>query len=220
MREDPRERHTTRWWSGIVLCLSILVGGAELPSGEGVLGGVVAGAGGIGFSGRLVESIMAHADNLVSGVAVARHNVAVSYPNAGSNIDTEVQLHSATDVLRYLPRALQIGLFAPFPEMWSGLGVSPGADHMRLLAGIEMALAYLLLPGVALVFMRRELYGQSAVALIQAVIPIIVLALVVCNVGTLYRMRYGYWQILIGLGVIGWGMGLQRWSGKYSKIAG
>ena len=37
------------------------------------------------------------------------------------------------------------------------------------------------------------------------VLPIILLlAITIPNIGTLYRMRYGYLQILVGLGLIGW----------------
>ncbi|EKD98024.1 MAG: hypothetical protein ACD_23C00617G0001 [uncultured bacterium] len=222
-----REGHTVRWWLGIVLCLMSIVFFAKLQSGVNVLEVATPevatpevatpGVEGIGLVGRLAESVMAQSNNFVSGVVGARHGFATLYLHAGSNIDTGVQFDSFADMLRYVPRALQIGLFAPFPEMWGGAGVSPGADRMRLLAGFEMALAYLLLPGIVLVFMRREHSGTSAIILSQALVPIILLALVVCNVGTLYRMRYCYWQILIGLGVIGWGIGFQRWNARGRK---
>lgn len=165
------------------------------------------------------EWVPAVADNILSGFVESHRGFTEGYPHAGSNIDTEVQFHSVADVVRYIPCALQFALFAPFPTMWGETGASPGATQMRLLAGIEMAFAYLVLPGAMLVFIRRERYGPAAVALIQAVVPMIVLALIVSNVGTLYRMRYGYWQILMGLGIIGWGMWLQHWNTKYRRIA-
>ena len=28
---------------------------------------------------------------------------------------------------------------------------------------------------------------------------------------TLLRMRYGYWYVMLGLGVAGWGLALERW---------
>jgi len=209
IRYDLHEKCTARWWVGIILCLSILIAFTKLPLENIVLDNGGSDKGGKYIIGRLVESI-----------ADARKAFAESSPNAGSNIDTGVKFHSAIDILRYVPRALQIGLFAPFPESWSEPGVSPGSNCMRLLAGIEMSFAYLVLPGAVLLFTRREYSGVSVVALIQAVVPIIILAQVICNVGTLYRMRYGYWQILLGLGVIGWGIGLQRWNAKYRRIVG
>lgn len=243
-RGDLRQGHTVRWWGGIFSCLIVFVFFVQVPLGGAVQGvsvqgvsvqgggvqgggvqggglqggGLQGGGGGAGLAGRCAESIMARSNNLVSGIVTARNGFALS-PHAGSNIDTGVQFGSVMDMLRYVPRALQIGLFAPFPEMWGGKGVSSGAESMRLLAGFEMALAYLFLPGIVLVLARREHSGQSMLIVIQTVVPIILLALVVCNVGTLYRMRYSYWQILIGLGMIGWGIGLQRWNAKFRKIA-
>ena len=40
------------------------------------------------------------------------------YHAQASNIDSEVRLRSAGDVLRFVPRATVIGFFAPFPRMW------------------------------------------------------------------------------------------------------
>jgi hypothetical protein len=57
-------------------------------------------------------------------VGTLRHKFIVAYPLAGSNIDTDVELNSAFDLVRYLPRAIEVGLFAPFPRMW----VTPGAQ--------------------------------------------------------------------------------------------
>ena len=213
MHGDVRERHMVRWWIGIILCLSIMGVFVKLPASGSLASGSLANAGEEkGLIWQFVESI-------VSGVATARQGF-TSYNNAGSNIDTWVKFHSAADVLRYVPRALQIGLFAPFPDMWRGAGVSPGANRMRLIAGIETIFAYFFLPGVILIFTCRKCYGPSAVVLIQAVVPLLLLALVVCNVGTLYRMRYSCWQILIGLGVIGWGVGFKHWLTSRRNILG
>lgn len=162
------------------------------------------------------------AEKLFIEVVQSRRGFAYGYPNAGSNIDIKVEFHSAGDVIRYFPRAFQIGTFSPFPDMWMAPGVSPGADRMRLLSGVETALAYLLLPGVVLLFVRcRDRNTQCAVALmltVITVIAIIIIALVVSNVGTLYRMRYGYWHVLLGLGMIGWGLWLQRWRANHRRM--
>jgi len=168
------------------------------------------------------QLIPAFADNLlskfVSKLAEDRQGFTKGYPGAGSNIDTEDEFHSASDVGRYIPRALQIALFAPFPNMWWESGSSPGAGHMRLVSGIEMAFTYLLMPGVVLLLLCRGFHGPITVILIQAIVPAIILALVVSNVGTLYRMRFVNLQMLNGLGMIGWVMWLQYWNTKYRRI--
>lgn len=137
---------------------------------------------------------------------------------AGSNMDGEVTFAEATDVVAYIPRALQIALFAPFPSVWMESGRSPGADKMRRVAALEMSFAYVALVGIALLAVRTpEKRYVMAVVLILAIVPMVLLGLVVCNVGTLYRMRYEYWITLVGLGILGWGhwlsgrkMGLQE----------
>lgn len=76
---------------------------------------------------------------------------------------------------------------------------------------MEMIVSYVLLIGIGLL-----LYGLKTnrlplvVAILMAMVLIIVVSLVVPNVGTLYRMRYGSWHLLNGLGVLGWGVWWQR----------
>ena len=205
--------HTFQWWAGAVLTIVLILSFMEfspraevsegMPSNESAVAGPV--------SWHRTEVIPVPVDNALSKLAERRQGFSEGYLDAGSTIDRDVQFHSASDVARYAPRAAQIALLAPFPAVWRGTGVSPGADHMRSLAGVEMAFTYLLLPGVILVFVRRGFHGPTVVTLIQAAVPIVILALVVSNVGTLYRMRYAYLQLFNGLGVIGWIMWFQHW---------
>jgi len=79
---------------------------------------------------------------------------------------------------------------------------------------MEMMIAYVLLGGGGLLFMcNRGTRGVGLLIVLQAAIPLLILALVVCNIGTLYRMRYMYWHLFLGLGVIGWGMCIERLMG-------
>jgi hypothetical protein len=126
--------------------------------------------------------------------------------NAGSAIDHDVCFSQPSEVLLYIPRALQVGLFAPFPEVWFASGVSPGAGAMRIVAGGEMLLSYVLLPGIVLLLLLGGAQQRKRLLLsLSVTLPLIcLLATAVPNVGTLYRMRYGYLAFLLGLGVIGW----------------
>lgn len=154
----------------------------------------------------------------VSKLAADRQGFTKGYPGAGSNIDTEDDFHSVGDVWRYMPRALQIALFAPFPSMWQEAGTSPGADQMRLISGMEMTFTYFWLPGIILLFLCVGIRGQNVAILIQAIVPAVILTLVVSNIGTLYRMRYINLQMLNGLGIIGWMMWIQYCHTKYRKV--
>jgi hypothetical protein len=125
--------------------------------------------------------------------------------NAGSNIDDAVCFTRPSDVVRYLPRAMQIALFAPFPEMWVGDGLSAGAKAMRLMSGMEMLFAYVLLPGIVIAAWKARRRRRYVLVILAVILPtIVLLAISIPNIGTLYRMRYGYLQILVGMGLIGW----------------
>jgi hypothetical protein len=135
-------------------------------------------------------------------IGLLRHRFIVRYPEAGSNIDTDVELNSSKDLVRYFPRAMAIGLFSPFPNMWFSRGAQVGLAG-RLLAGAEMLGLYII-EGLALacvLFQRRRL----PVWLILATVMIGVTALgyVVVNISTVYRMRYAFTMLLIVLGAKG-----------------
>lgn len=161
-------------------------------------------------SSRLSDSSASMVSRAMGAIYTVRANFAEAKASAsaGSNVDVDVRFSSVADVLVYVPRALQIGLFAPFPSMWGGEGVSPGARQMRLLAGCEMAITYLLLPGVVMAFFQPSAERRATVVmLLLSLSRIILIAILVCNVGAIYRMRYASLQLLVGLGIIGyWGM--------------
>lgn len=117
---------------------------------------------------------------------------------ANSLIDAEAAPKNATEVIQYLPRALQIGLFAPMPNTWmQKLSVA------RLVAIGETIIWYCLIPGLfAALYYRRTL--AVAVVLVSALYFLAVLSFVTPNVGTLYRYRYAYEFLLIVVAVGGW----------------
>lgn len=117
----------------------------------------------------------------------------------GSLIDTEKKIRSLGDVIRFIPRALEVGFFAPFPSMWFGDGRQVGAGG-RLLAGIETLLTYMI-ECLALLGIWRARRSLSAwfltIFLAQGVVA---LGLAVNNIGALYRLRYPFWILMVILG--------------------
>jgi hypothetical protein len=125
-----------------------------------------------------------------------------NYPGAGSNVDMDAQFNSLGDIIRYLPRALSIGLFAPFPEMWFAAGGRVGVPG-RLLSGIETFVMYVI-EALALVGFWQSRQRLSAwLLLLISLACLAALGLVVINVAALYRMRYVFWMLLILLGAHG-----------------
>lgn len=123
---------------------------------------------------------------------------------AKSIIDGEVQPKSADEVLAYLPRALQIALFAPFPDAWlADLSIT------RLVSVGEMLVFYISFVGV--VFLLCYNRGPAVfVVFYFAFFFLIVNGFTTANLGTLYRIRYAYLFVILAMGVLGWFTWLQE----------
>lgn len=138
----------------------------------------------------------------VSRISLLRQKFLSRYPTAGSNLDAHVRFDGLSDILLYLPRAALIGLLAPFPNSWFVRGAEAGREG-RLLAGFEMALIYLVEALAAFALWRRPRRIQAWLLLLVSLGGVLALALVVPNLAALYRMRYGFWLLLIILGAEG-----------------
>lgn len=140
--------------------------------------------------------------SLPARISYLRHSFVVSYPRAGSNIDTDVYFNNISDIILYLPRATAIGFFAPFPNMWFVEGPQVGLAG-RILSGAETLLMYLLEVLAAICLWRHRRRLSVWLLFITASTGLVALGLVVANVATLYRMRYAFWILLIVLGIEG-----------------
>ncbi len=137
--------------------------------------------------------------------------IAALYAGAGSGIDRDIQFHNAGEFAAYLPRAMQIGFLAPFPADWFSSGASPGGTLMRIDAGIEMAVVYvLLLLGLPLAVIRWRARVEFWICVLFCSALVTIFAYVTPNVGTLYRLRYGFEMTLAAIGFAGLAMALRR----------
>jgi len=121
---------------------------------------------------------------------------------AGSDVDSDVRFHSKGELIRHLPRATAIGLFAPFPNIWFAQGLLVGRTG-RLISGAETLLTYLLeaLAVIGVWQKRRDLFVWLVVS--SVILGVTALGLIVINMGSLYRLRYSYWILLVVLGAGG-----------------
>ena len=117
---------------------------------------------------------------------------------ANSAIDVDVNFYNLSDVISYIPRALQISILAPFPDTWLD-GFSP----TRLIASIEMAIIYTALLGVVILFFSNP-RTESILLLIFSLTFLVIYGLTIGNIGTLYRVRYSFEFLLVLLGFVGW----------------
>ncbi|MES2945109.1 MAG: hypothetical protein V4772_19765 [Pseudomonadota bacterium] len=147
----------------------------------------------------------ATADKLSSTVAAMRdfYISGNSYKNARSNMDTDFVPGTVCNLVEYLPRALQIGLLAPFPAQWMADGSIAASTVMRRVISAEMLAVYaclLLLPVAMWTFRRKpEFWFVLGFLTLLTVIHVYL----VPNLGTLHRMRYGFLTGIVGLAVAG-----------------
>jgi hypothetical protein len=153
-------------------------------------------------AGKDVEPPLPPGAGLQARITRIRHRSAKKYPEAGSNIDTDVAFNSKADIVRYLPRAAAIGFFSPFPNMWFVAGAQVGLKG-RVLCGLETAIMYPLeILALLGLWHRRHQVTAWLLALIVAA-GLTALGLVIVNIAVLYRMRYVFWILIIILSIEG-----------------
>ena len=123
--------------------------------------------------------------------------------SSGGNtlVDIDIPFNSASAVVRYIPRALQLGMFSPFPRLWGGEASTPAMTMARkVVAGVTL-LAYVSLLGlsIGLWWMRNNLSLWVMVG--SCLTGILIYAVTYPNIGTMMRFRYGFYMLLIAFGV-------------------
>ena len=124
-----------------------------------------------------------------------RHGIIV---RAGSGIDLDKKPRNTAEVLAYLPRAMWIGLFAPFPSQWL-----EKMSAIRLVSSVETFIWFLFFPGVVYMAIRRPTSGFW-VGIVFCLGMITLFSYVNPNLGTLYRVRFGFWFFFLTCGAVGW----------------
>ena len=151
-------------------------------------------------------------------LSVTRDIYVASNPvGAGGSIDYTLQFHSVGEILTYLPRAMEIAFLSPFPNLWLGQGSLPANTVMRRVSAFEMIGIYIslvLLPLAVWCWWRKP---EFWIVLTFCTGMMLVYALVVANVGTLYRYRYGFIMTLAALGIAG---GLSIWERRRKQAKG
>jgi hypothetical protein len=151
-------------------------------------------------------------DRLARRISSMRSRFAASYSEAGSLLDPQEQFSSVSDLLLYIPRAFAVGMWAPFPSSWFFSGKRVG-NVGKIISGLETLAIYLLqaLAAVALIRQPRQLARWFLIAVIVAGVTAV--AVVVPNVGAIYRFRYVFWILLILIATSGFSAKQHNWEG-------
>lgn len=148
------------------------------------------------------ERLYAAADNTALRIGSIRSRFNAVFSKSGSGLDLNVDFRDMRGMLNYLPRACEIGFWAPFPNTWLAAGRHVG-NMGRLLSGAETLFIYVceLLALVAVIRSPRELAPWLLLAI--TTFGVTALGLIVPNIGALYRFRYMFWMLLIILAMKG-----------------
>jgi len=114
-----------------------------------------------------------------------------------------VDFTNFASVGNYFLKAITLGFLSPFPGQWFIHGTFEANTLMRRVAGFEMVVTYIsliFLPYAVWVWRKRL---EIWIILLFCLPMLILFSYVVCNIGTLYRMRYGFLTVLVGLGIAG-----------------
>jgi putative peptidoglycan lipid II flippase len=130
--------------------------------------------------------------------AKARRVLICGSKKANSNIDETILPNNFIEVLKYVPRGIQIALFAPFPDSWFS------SSSLTWFVGVsEIILWYLLLPG-AFILVYKKRTPEVIISLVFILSFISFFGFTTSNLGTLHRARYVYIALLMMLGILGW----------------
>jgi hypothetical protein len=135
-------------------------------------------------------------DRLARRISSMRSRFAASYSDAGSLLDAQTEFRSTGDLLRYAPRALAIGMWAPFPSTWFSVGRRVG-NVGKIVSGFETLAIYLLQVLTALALIREPRQFARWFLVVMIVGGVTALAFVIPNAGAIYRFRYVFWILLI-----------------------
>ncbi|NBR10397.1 MAG: hypothetical protein EBT98_12255, partial [Opitutaceae bacterium] len=134
-------------------------------------------------------------------LSLARARLGATTTGGATLIDGESPFNSANDVLSYVPRALQIGLFSPFPDLWAGDGSSPAMTMARKVTGFFTLICYLGIGSFLLALVSLRNRAEFRALAIMCLSSLILLAIVMPNIGTLIRMRFGFYAMCMAFGV-------------------
>ena len=156
-------------------------------------------------------------DRQFAFISDLRGNFFTNYPEAKSNIDANITFNTAFEFLMYMPRALQVGMFAPFPEHWMVSGRSAESRLMRQVTAFEMLFSYFSLLFVPYFLWRKHRTLNVFLFTLINFSLILLYTYTVPNVGALYRMRYGFYMAIVALGIAGIFSLLKNLSRKKTK---
>lgn len=177
--------------------------------------GPLKSAGGSGEQVPTVVKWIGPGNKFARRISSMRSRFAGSYAESGSLLDADAEFRYVSDLLRYLPRALEIGMWAPFPSMWLSAGKRVGSVG-KIVSGFETFAVYILQLLAVWALVREPRSLTLWFVAIVFVCGVTALGFVIPNVGAIYRFRYVFWILLVVAAMTA----LRARAVKPSRIAG
>ena len=134
-------------------------------------------------------------DNKLYGLWVYRLGTAGAAGN--TSIDRYTSLNSFVAFVKYLPRAMQIGFLSPFPSEWFRQGSTPASTLGKRMIGGMMILFYTCLLFFIWCLCENRSNLLFWIITLYSTFGLIVFTYVYANVGTLSRLRYGFYMVIV-----------------------
>lgn len=133
-------------------------------------------------------------------------------------VDADVVLNSADAFMSYLPRALQVGLLSPLPDLWQGTGSTPAMTLARRIMGVVTVIFYCCLLGTLTSLFSHRKDPVAWIMVTYCLLGIVVFTYSYPNIGTLLRFRYGFYMVFISFGAAAIMEKVRAYLGSYPKI--
>lgn len=143
-------------------------------------------------------------DNQFRQLSKARQRITVIDGHARSAVDIGVNFHSASEVVAYIPRAIQLAILSPPPnQWWPHSEASFARNFQRVLAGAEMVIVYPMLFGLLFAIWTWRDRLALWCLIIPASVWLTVYGLAVPVAGSLIRWRYPAYVSIVAIGMLG-----------------
>jgi hypothetical protein len=139
-------------------------------------------------------------DNMLYSLSEWRYKFIHEYfKGAVGNIDTDFVPNKASDYILYLPRALLIGLFSPFPDVWFSKGGTAGGTLAKYITPFETIIIWIGVFSFIFAFVRFYNSPSFWIIFILSLIFIYLYVISEPNLGPIYRKRYVFLLLLLSI---------------------
>lgn len=144
-----------------------------------------------------------HVPDFVEGKAYRIASVRTGFigMNLGkNNIDDHYYFYKLSDEIRYLPRAIQHAVFAPYPSAWLNSSSAEHNNFFKKIVVVEMLFVYFSMAFFTLFLVKNYRKKEVWVLFLFSFAVLTLFGLTVANLGTLCRFRYFFLMTWVGIG--------------------